>query len=1686
MPFLKQNQLSVPFTIGALLVIQLTLAQTHYYPLVRTAQNVSVQRTLPKGILPPRVAMPASFSKVPTDEEIFRVHFFEEPLIPASKISPVQGESVEFLYALAGYSQRKSPDDFSSLTNFLKDFPNSRWAGSLLASLGIVYRRTGYFSQAMDAWQQSWTLLKNDTDPKVKVLADRVVSELLLMYAWVGRADKIDALFTEIDQRSIEGPAVAQVIAMRSAIWTMKTNPGISFKCGPYALNELYMLKNKSHSFSEKMIDIQSPNTGFSLSELQKMSNDIGLNYQMAFREPGSAVIAHSVVHWKLGHYSALLSIDSGNIQCQDATSGTRYGDEFWLTTTALDSSASGYFLVPRGTLPKGWHAIGASEGRNIFGKGYQLADPGKHVTKDDSTSCTSCDCKPMAQSDVHLGAVSLHIFDNPLYYDPPVGPSVDFTIDYHRRDTYQPSNYNISSMGPKWTFKWLSFVKDNPGNPSAGADVYIMRGGDRTFTGYDSKTKSYAPETQTSDVLVKACDNCYELRHPDGSKEVYARPDGNTSAGRMIFLTEMVDFAGNKVQLFYDSLLRITAIQDAIKQVTTIYYENAANKYQITKVVDPFNRSTSFGYDSKGRLITITDMIGIISSFHYDSGDFIDQMTTPYGTTSFVEEDGNNDFMVETHYPMGEKERVQYIQSAPNIKMTESVHPLNGWNDLLIYRNTFFWSKKAMQEAPGDYTKAKIYHWLHGSSASAYNANNPIAPILESIKNPLENRVWYSYQGQGSGKNSVFNTPGMLGSKPSIIGRVLEDGSSQYITNTYNALGKVTKSIDPLGRTLTYSYDTTLINLLEVRQTTKDANELLGKYTYNSQNLPLSSTDASGMTTTFSYNSQGQITIVTNAKKETTTFTYDSSGYLQNITGPVSGATFSFSYDVFGRVRSVTDQKGYTITTDYDALDRPTVITYPDSTYRQVVYDRLDAVMSRDRMGRWDSTAYDSLDRPVALQDALGRITKLVWCNCGSLAQIIDPLNNITTYTRDIEGRVTQKTYNDGKSISYQYENTSSRLKEITDAKGQKSNYKYYIDNNLDSIIYSNSAIATPSVSFTYDPAYNRVATMTDATGTTTYTYNPVLSTPILGSGQLAAVSGQYANSLISYNYDSLGRQTRRIINGEASSVVYDSLGRITENDNILGKFSYQYIEHSQRISTKKMPNHLNTFLSYYDNEDDRRLKEILNSSVYGNTLSKFGYAYNTQAQITKWTQQSGNTAPRVYDFTYDAVDQLSSVKEEDRRLNISVEKYHYIYDSVGNTLINYESDKGFSSQHNSLNQLTAKQELDQATHSTNIHLPGSLPTNRFTSNYSYDDNGNMLSSTSPAITYGWDAADRLVSVTQGNNITGFIYDGLGRRIKETLNGITIKMWLWDGMEIVEEHDAEGNVTKRFFSQGEQINGNKYYFSWDHLRSVRDVTDSIGVRVASYDYDPYGKRKQVFGNIVADFGFTGHYYHAASGLYLATYRAYNPDLGRWINRDPVGESSGVNVYDYAKNNPLNNTDPLGLSWYDSWIVKKIFTGDGNISDENWHDLLKETGRYLKCNSPVRGGFVFIGLGGSKKGVGGEGIFFEGWDFEDGWNLGYIVGGTGDHKGFEGTIGREEVWSQNNGHQTGAIVIIGKGVGGGFSNTMGNSGFFLGFGKKYFGGFGVDIDFQRLKQFNSLQRWKDLIDGTLDDDCSCH
>ncbi len=166
-------------------------------------------------------------------------------------------------------------------------------------------------------------------------------------------------------------------------------------------------------------------------------------------------------------------------------------------------------------------------------------------------------------------------------------------------------------------------------------------------------------------------------------------------------------------------------------------------------------------------------------------------------------------------------------------------------------------------------------------------------------------------------------------------------------------------------------------------------------------------------------------------------------------------------------------------------------------------------------------------------MTDPLGRVTLFDWCRCGALKSLTDPMGRTTSWLTDVQGRRTAKQYADGSQVTYLYENTTSRLRQIIDEKQQSTFITHNLDDSIKSISYGNTAVPTPNVSFTYDPNYARVVSMTDGIGTTTYNYLPIAAPPVLGAGRLASVDGPLTNDTVTYVYDELGRPVQTAING-------------------------------------------------------------------------------------------------------------------------------------------------------------------------------------------------------------------------------------------------------------------------------------------------------------------------------------------------------------------------------------------------------------------------------------------------------------------------------------------------------------------------------------------------------------------------
>jgi YD repeat-containing protein len=633
---------------------------------------------------------------------------------------------------------------------------------------------------------------------------------------------------------------------------------------------------------------------------------------------------------------------------------------------------------------------------------------------------------------------------------------------------------------------------------------------------------------------------------------------------------------------------------------------------------------------------------------------------------------------------------------AAPAVSWTESPVPAGFHSSYLRYRNTYFWDKEAMAKGAGDFSKARITHWLqHGD-------NGYSSSIKESTKGPMEGRVWYHY-GQPETKTHLEGPS----QEPLAVVRVLDDGTEQRTTFEYNDLGKVTRQVDPCGRVTTYTYDTNQIDLLEVCNETKGVRERLAVYTYNRQHKPLTATDAAGQTTRFTCNAEGQVVEIQNPLGETTRLSYDR-GYLMQVQGPGVAAKTTFTYDKPGRVASVTTAGDQTTRFEYDALDRRTRVTYPDGTYEETVYDRLDVSGVRDRAGRWTLLAHNALRQLEKVQDPQGRITQFGWCGCGKLESLTDPMGHTTMWVRDMQGRIISKIYEDRTQTKYGYD-IAGRLKQRIDAMGQMTNYAYFPDNNLKEVSYVDAKRPTPGVCYTYDDRYSRVATMVDGTGTTRYTYVPIGFTP--GAGRLATVTSPMANSTIAYRYDALGQVAGRSINGVEEARTFDLMGRVSQVVNPLGAFGYRYSEATGNLAEQVYPNgQISRFIHSEGKRGQTQLREILHLRSKGSTISGFGYAHDVMGQIAEWRQQAESQIPKVYAFENDAVGQLLRATLREGVGTGKVLRDHvYGYDLGGNRTSEEVNGAVTTATFNTVNQVMSQRSNPAALPASGLEEKGS-----------------------------------------------------------------------------------------------------------------------------------------------------------------------------------------------------------------------------------------------------------------------------------------------------------------------------------------------------------------------------------------
>ena len=194
------------------------------------------------------------------------------------------------------------------------------------------------------------------------------------------------------------------------------------------------------------------------------------------------------------------------------------------------------------------------------------------------------------------------------------------------------------------------------------------------------------------------------------------------------------------------------------------------------------------------------------------------------------------------------------------------------------------------------------------------------------------------------------------------------------------------------------------------------------------------------------------------------------------------------------------------------------------------------------------------------------------------------------------------------------------------------------------------------------------------------------------------------------------------------------------------------------------------------------------------------------------------------------------------------------------------------------------------------------------------------------------------------------YTYDVSGRRIAKAYDGELITSYVYDGDSCIAEYDINSNLKRKYIygpgvdepvsmTEAAGSYAGTYYYHFDALGSVMALTNSSGNTVEVYEYGVFGQVGASDPNHPNRFMFTGREFDKETGLYYYRARYYNPQIGRFLQADPVGYKDGMNRYVYCRNNPPAIIDPSGLAsviFYDGGAEGQKFTKTAEDPDYDY------------------------------------------------------------------------------------------------------------------------------------------------------
>jgi RHS repeat-associated protein len=357
---------------------------------------------------------------------------------------------------------------------------------------------------------------------------------------------------------------------------------------------------------------------------------------------------------------------------------------------------------------------------------------------------------------------------------------------------------------------------------------------------------------------------------------------------------------------------------------------------------------------------------------------------------------------------------------------------------------------------------------------------------------------------------------------------------------------------------------------------------------------------------------------------------------------------------------------------------------------------------------------------------------------------------------------------------------------------------------------------------------------------------------------------------------------------------------------------------------------------------EGTRDALHKIENKAGGTVVSSYTYTVNPISQresvVTAGTAFAGTAAD--WTWGYDALGQVTSADHA----NTNAADRAYQYDSIGNREKTANGTltlpTGANWISNPLNQYTTADGVALPT--TPAPAPFDLDGN-LTAGPVPGSNGDLAGNQPPAnaTDIQWDAENRLIAMTIGGTSYTYIYDHLSRMTARTTNGVPSARFAYDGWNRIAQYSTSALQTT--YTWGLDLSGTlqgaggvggllatrissgaSYMATYDGNGNVSEyLVISNGGVIVHFEYDPFGRLTRTTGTAQSlsrfEFRFSTKPRDAATGLYYYGYRWYDPYTGRWINRDPIEEEGGVNLYGFVGNDALADFDVLGLRPRPPW-----------------------------------------------------------------------------------------------------------------------------------------------------------------------